>query len=197
MGIAVVATLISVRDTAHQLDSHRRPVWRIGVMLGVPPAQEHQDDRDAAAGRAVQRCRWRHRRADRVGRVHRDRRVRPLQHEQHPTVALVVGSLFAAIIGSVSFWGSLVAFLKLQESMPEERRERHSSSSAKLFQAATWCCCSARSPRRSTSDSTPAGGQPRLDDRAGAGARPGSWVCSWCCRSAAPTCPSSSRCSTR
>ena len=39
--------------------------------------------------------------------------------DQSPTVALVVGSLFAAIIGSVSFWGSLVAFAKLQESIPK------------------------------------------------------------------------------
>ena len=31
---------------------------------------------------------------------------------------IVVGSLFAAIIGSMSFWGSLVAFGKLQEILP-------------------------------------------------------------------------------
>jgi NAD(P) transhydrogenase subunit beta len=55
--------------------------------------------------------------------------------EQSPTVALVVGSLFAAIVGSVSFWGSLVAFLKLQESIPKTV-EKTLVSSAKLFQAA-------------------------------------------------------------
>jgi NAD(P) transhydrogenase subunit beta len=53
--------------------------------------------------------------------------------EEHPTVALVVGSLFAAVIGSVSFWGSLVAFLKLQESIPKTL-ERRLVRSAKLFQ---------------------------------------------------------------
>jgi H+-translocating NAD(P) transhydrogenase subunit beta len=35
-----------------------------------------------------------------------------------PTVHIVVASLFAAIIGSVSFWGSLIAFGKLQELLP-------------------------------------------------------------------------------
>ncbi|NMK55781.1 NAD(P)(+) transhydrogenase (Re/Si-specific) subunit beta, partial [Staphylococcus capitis] len=54
--------------------------------------------------------------------------------DQSPTVALVVGSLFAAIIGSVSFWGSLVAFAKLQESIPKNV-EKRLVASAKLFQA--------------------------------------------------------------
>ena len=49
-------------------------------------------------------------------------------------MALVIGSLFAAIIGSVSFWGSLVAFLKLQESIPKNL-EKTLVRSAKLFQA--------------------------------------------------------------
>jgi NAD(P) transhydrogenase subunit beta len=47
---------------------------------------------------------------------------------------VVIGSLFAAIIGSVSFWGSLVAFLKLQESIPKNV-EKTLVKSAKLFQA--------------------------------------------------------------
>ncbi|MGW4126155.1 NAD(P)(+) transhydrogenase (Re/Si-specific) subunit beta, partial [Nocardia sp. NPDC004711] len=38
-------------------------------------------------------------------------------HEQ-PTVHIVIASLFAAIIGSVSFWGSVIAFGKLQEILP-------------------------------------------------------------------------------
>jgi NAD(P) transhydrogenase subunit beta len=37
------------------------------------------------------------------------------QHGESPTVHIVVASLFAAIIGSISFWGSIVAFGKLQE----------------------------------------------------------------------------------
>jgi NAD(P) transhydrogenase subunit beta len=39
-------------------------------------------------------------------------------HGESPTVHIVIGSLFAAIIGSISFWGSLIAFLKLQETLP-------------------------------------------------------------------------------
>ena len=37
------------------------------------------------------------------------------QHGESPTVHIVVASLFAAIIGSISFWGSIIAFGKLQE----------------------------------------------------------------------------------
>jgi H+-translocating NAD(P) transhydrogenase subunit beta len=37
------------------------------------------------------------------------------QHNESPTVHIVVASLFAAIIGSISFWGSIIAFGKLQE----------------------------------------------------------------------------------
>lgn len=35
-----------------------------------------------------------------------------------PVVPIIVASLFAAIIGSLSFWGSVIAFLKLQEILP-------------------------------------------------------------------------------
>ncbi|HME76868.1 MAG TPA: NAD(P)(+) transhydrogenase (Re/Si-specific) subunit beta, partial [Mycobacterium sp.] len=37
------------------------------------------------------------------------------EHGETPTVHIVVASLFAAIIGSISFWGSVIAFGKLQE----------------------------------------------------------------------------------
>lgn len=47
----------------------------------------------------------------------------------------MVGSLIAAIIGSISFWGSLVAFAKLQEIMPKGL-EKTFVANAKLFQAA-------------------------------------------------------------
>ena len=40
------------------------------------------------------------------------------EHGESPTVHIVVASLFAAIIGSISFWGSLIAFVKLQEILP-------------------------------------------------------------------------------
>ena len=48
----------------------------------------------------------------------------------------MVGSLFAAIIGSVSFWGSLVAFAKLQETIIPKNVEKAFVKGAKLFQAA-------------------------------------------------------------
>ena len=40
------------------------------------------------------------------------------KHGETPTAHIVVASLFAAIIGSISFWGSLIAFGKLQEILP-------------------------------------------------------------------------------
>ena len=40
------------------------------------------------------------------------------RHGESPTAHIVVASLFAAIIGSISFWGSLIAFGKLQEILP-------------------------------------------------------------------------------
>src|SRR6202008_3727112 len=39
-------------------------------------------------------------------------------HGELPTAHIVVASLFAAIIGSISFWGSIIAFGKLQEILP-------------------------------------------------------------------------------
>ncbi len=56
-------------------------------------------------------------------------------HNTEPASPLVVGSLIAAIIGSISFWGSLVAFAKLQEIMPKGL-EKTFVANAKLFQAA-------------------------------------------------------------
>ena len=70
-----------------------------------------------------------------LGGIHRDQGFSHFTADQSPTVALVVGSLFAAIIGSVSFWGSLVAFAKLQESIPKNV-ENGARASAKVFQGA-------------------------------------------------------------
>ena len=50
-------------------------------------------------------------------------------------MAVIVGSLFAAIIGSISFWGSLVAFAKLQELL-NKNLEKKLVAAAKLFQVA-------------------------------------------------------------
>ena len=134
MGIAVLATLIKVRDTA--------PInWilivaglALGVILGVPPAKKTKMTAmpqlvalfNGVGGGTVALIAW--------AEFIETKGFSEFKPEQTPTVALVVGSLFAAIIGSVSFWGSLVAFAKLQESIPKNV-EKKLVSSAKLFQA--------------------------------------------------------------
>ena len=135
MGIAVVATLMKVRDTAAVNWVLIVAGLAIGVILGVPPAKKTKMTAmpqlvalfNGVGGGTVALIAW----AEFIetdGFSH-------FKPEQSPTVALVVGSLFAAIIGSVSFWGSLVAFLKLQESIPKNV-EKKLVASAKLFQAA-------------------------------------------------------------
>ena len=56
-------------------------------------------------------------------------------HNTEPASPLVIGSLIAAIIGSISFWGSLVAFSKLQEILPKGL-EKLFVGNARLFQLA-------------------------------------------------------------
>ena len=132
MGIAVVATLISVRDTASINWILIAAGLALGVVLGVPPAKKTKMTAmpqlvalfNGVGGGTVALIAW----AEFIetdGFAH---------IPEVPSVALVVGSLFAAIIGSVSFWGSLVAFLKLQESIPKNV-EKRLVKSAKLFQA--------------------------------------------------------------
>ncbi|HYO01448.1 MAG TPA: NAD(P)(+) transhydrogenase (Re/Si-specific) subunit beta [Mycobacterium sp.] len=135
MAVAVVATLIKVRDTASINWILIVAGLVIGVVLGVPPAKKTKMTAmpqlvalfNGVGGGTVALVAW----AEFIetdGFGH----FRP---DQSPTVALVVGSLFAAIVGSVSFWGSLVAFLKLQESIPKNV-EKALVRSAKIFQAA-------------------------------------------------------------
>jgi NAD(P) transhydrogenase subunit beta len=132
MGIAVVATLISVRDTAAINWILIAAGLGIGVVLGVPPAKKTKMTAmpqlvalfNGVGGGTVALIAW----AEFIetdGFAH---------ITETPSVALVVGSLFAAVIGSVSFWGSLVAFLKLQESIPKDL-EKRLIASAKVFQA--------------------------------------------------------------
>jgi NAD(P) transhydrogenase subunit beta len=134
MGLAVLATLIKVRDTASINWILIVAGLLIGVVLGVPPAKKTKMTAmpqlvalfNGVGGGTVALIAWAEFiETDGFGRF---------TPEQSPTVALVVGSLFAAIIGSVSFWGSLVAFLKLQESIPKNV-EKALVRSAKLFQA--------------------------------------------------------------
>ena len=136
MGIAVVATLIKIRDTA--------PInWilivaglAIGVILGVPPAKKTKMTAmpqlvalfNGVGGGTVALIAW--------SEFIETKGFSEFKPEQSPTVALVVGSLFAAIIGSVSFWGSLVAFAKLQETIIPKNAEKAFVKGAKAFQAA-------------------------------------------------------------
>ncbi|WP_255794159.1 NAD(P)(+) transhydrogenase (Re/Si-specific) subunit beta, partial [Mycobacteroides abscessus] len=120
MGIAVLATLIKVSESATTLD------WiligaglGIGVVLGIPPALKTKMTAmpqlvalfNGVGGGTVALIAW--------SEFIETKGFSEFKPDQSPTVALVVGSLFAAIIGSVSFWGSLVAFAKLQESIPK------------------------------------------------------------------------------
>lgn len=132
MGVAVIATLISVRDTAAVNWILIAAGLAIGVIVGVPPAKKTKMTAmpqlvalfNGVGGGTVALIAWAEfMETDGFGHI-----------DAEPSVALVVGSLIAAIIGSVSFWGSLVAFLKLQERIPK-RLERELVSSAKVFQA--------------------------------------------------------------
>ncbi|MGY4708229.1 NAD(P)(+) transhydrogenase (Re/Si-specific) subunit beta [Mycolicibacterium sp. CBM1] len=135
MGIAVVATLIKVRDTAAINWILIAAGLVIGVVLGVPPAKKTKMTAmpqlvalfNGVGGGTVALIAW--------SEFIETDGFSVFKPDQSPTVALVVGSLFAAIIGSVSFWGSLVAFLKLQESIPKNI-EKSLVRSAKFFQAA-------------------------------------------------------------
>jgi NAD(P) transhydrogenase subunit beta len=136
MAIAVIATLIKIRDTA--------PInWiliiaglALGVILGVPPARKTKMTAmpqlvalfNGVGGGTVALIAW--------AEFIETKGFSHFKPEQTPTVALVVGSLFAAIIGSVSFWGSLVAFAKLQENIIPKNVEKAFVKSAKGFQAA-------------------------------------------------------------
>jgi NAD(P) transhydrogenase subunit beta len=132
MGIAVIATLISVRDTAAINWILIAAGLAIGVILGVPPAKKTKMTAmpqlvalfNGVGGGTVALIAW-------SEFIETD----GFSHiTETPSIALVVGSLFAAIIGSVSFWGSLVAFLKLQELL-NKNVERALVRSAKVFQA--------------------------------------------------------------
>ncbi|GAB0106084.1 NAD(P)(+) transhydrogenase (Re/Si-specific) subunit beta [Nocardia sp. JMUB6875] len=111
MVIAVVATLISIRDTNNWIIIVAGLV--VGVALGVPPARFTKMTAmpqlvaafNGVGGGTVALIAW----AEFL-----DTKGFSNVHEQ-PSVHIVIGSLFAAIIGSISFWGSIIAFAKLQE----------------------------------------------------------------------------------
>ncbi|WP_280505989.1 NAD(P)(+) transhydrogenase (Re/Si-specific) subunit beta [Nocardia farcinica] len=116
MGVAVVGTQISIRDTGNWILIVAGLV--IGVVLGVPPAKFTKMTEmpqlvaafNGVGGGTVALIAWAEF-LDTTG-------FSNFKHGEEPTVHIIVGSLFAAIIGSISFWGSLIAFGKLQEILP-------------------------------------------------------------------------------
>ena len=136
MGIAVIATLIKIRDTASINWILIIAGLALGVILGVPPAKKTKMTAmpqlvalfNGVGGGTVALIAW--------SEFIETKGFSRFTPDQTPTVALVVGSLFAAIIGSVSFWGSLVAFAKLQETIIPKNVERAFVKNAKVFQAA-------------------------------------------------------------
>ncbi|RVW08256.1 NAD(P)(+) transhydrogenase (Re/Si-specific) subunit beta [Prescottella agglutinans] len=131
MFVAVVAVLIDIRDT----DNWGLIVGglAVGIILGVPPALRTKMTAmpqlvalfNGVGGGTVALIAWAEfLNSDGFTAV-----------ETVPSAPFIVGSLFAAIIGSVSFWGSLVAFAKLQELF-NKTFEKKVVASAKLFQLA-------------------------------------------------------------
>ncbi|MDL9946369.1 NAD(P)(+) transhydrogenase (Re/Si-specific) subunit beta [Gordonia sp. ABSL11-1] len=139
MGIAIVATLLGVYNNAG--DAGVPSInWvlivvglLLGVVLGIPPALKTKMTAmpqlvalfNGVGGGTVALIAW-------AEYIETDGFTAVAET---PDVHVIVGSLFAAIIGSVSFWGSLVAFAKLQEIMPKGL-EKTFVSNAKLFQFA-------------------------------------------------------------
>lgn len=113
MALAVVATFVKIRDTGNW-------VWIIaglvvGIALGVPPARMTKMTAmpqlvaffNGVGGGTVALIA--------LAEFIDTSGFSAFQHGESPTVHIVVASLFAAIIGSISFWGSIIAFGKLQE----------------------------------------------------------------------------------
>ncbi|MCQ4122022.1 NAD(P)(+) transhydrogenase (Re/Si-specific) subunit beta [Rhodococcus tibetensis] len=116
MALAVIATLIAIRDTSNWVLIVTGLV--IGVVLGVPPALRTKMTAmpqlvalfNGVGGGTVALIAYAEF-LDSDG-------FTAFAHGESPTVHIVIASLFAAIIGSISFWGSVIAFLKLQETLP-------------------------------------------------------------------------------
>ncbi|BCQ11122.1 NAD(P) transhydrogenase subunit beta [Mycobacterium heckeshornense] len=116
MAIAVGATLILIRHTQQ---------WPLiiaglvlGVVLGVPPARLTKMTAmpqlvaffNGVGGGTVALIS--------LSEFIETAGFSAFRYGEAPTVHIVVASLFAAIIGSISFWGSIIAFGKLQEIIP-------------------------------------------------------------------------------
>ncbi|OBH63077.1 NAD(P) transhydrogenase subunit beta [Mycobacterium colombiense] len=113
MALAVAATLIKIRHTDQWVLIIAGLV--VGVVLGVPPARYTKMTAmpqlvaffNGVGGGTVALIA--------LAEFIETRGFSAFQHGESPTVHIVVASLFAAIIGSISFWGSTIAFGKLQE----------------------------------------------------------------------------------
>lgn len=113
MTIAVVATLIMIRHTGQWPPIIAGLV--VGVVLGVPPARLTKMTAmpqlvaffNGVGGGTVALVA--------LSEFIETTGFSAFQHGESPTVHIVVASLFAAVIGSISFWGSIIAFGKLQE----------------------------------------------------------------------------------
>src|ERR1700687_6403610 len=110
MGLAVIATLIAIRHTEN---------WGlivagllVGVALGVPPARLTKMTAmpqlvalfNGVGGGTVALIA--------LSEFIDTNGFSAFHHGESPTAHIVVASLFAAIIGSISFWGSIIAFGK-------------------------------------------------------------------------------------
>ncbi|MDI3313034.1 MAG: NAD(P)(+) transhydrogenase (Re/Si-specific) subunit beta [Mycobacterium sp.] len=116
MGIAVIATLILIRHTTQWMLIVTGLV--LGVVLGVPPARFTKMTAmpqlvaffNGVGGGTVALIS--------LSEFIETTGFSAFKYGESPTAHIVVASLFAAIIGSVSFWGSCIAFGKLQEILP-------------------------------------------------------------------------------
>src|SRR6201997_950996 len=116
MAVAVIATLIAIRHTTNW--GWIIAALLLGVALGVPPARLTKMTAmpqlvafyNGVGGGTVALIS--------LSEFLDTKGFSAFKHNEQPTVHIVVASLFAAIIGSISFWGSLIAFGKLQEILP-------------------------------------------------------------------------------
>ncbi|WP_026818604.1 NAD(P)(+) transhydrogenase (Re/Si-specific) subunit beta [Arthrobacter castelli] len=116
MALAVVATLIEIRATSNWTLIIAGLV--VGVALGIPPALRTKMTAipqlvalfNGVGGGTVALIAW--------AEFLETDRFTGLDPAHGLVVPVVVASLLASIIGSISFWGSVVAFSKLQGLLP-------------------------------------------------------------------------------
>lgn len=116
MALAVVATLIDIRATSNWILIIAGLV--VGVALGIPPALRTKMTAipqlvalfNGVGGGTVALIAW--------GEFLESDGFTGLEPADGLVVPVVVASLLASIIGSISFWGSVVAFGKLQGILP-------------------------------------------------------------------------------